>query len=74
MLAVLCSFRLRSHPIGFLSEEMQREFPELNKKLNDLEVFEFLSQFIDPKDKDNAKYRNIRDYLASEVEKKEKLV
>lgn len=58
---------------GFLSEEMQREFPELNKKLNDLEVFEFLSQFIDPKDKDNAKYRNIRDFLASEVEKKEKL-
>jgi hypothetical protein len=53
---------------------MQREFPELNKKLNDLEVYEFLAQFMDPKDRDNAKHKNIRDFLASEVEKKEKLV
>lgn len=52
---------------------MQREYPEMNKTLSDLEVFDFLMQFVEPKDK-NEKFDNIREYLAKETEKKEKLV
>jgi hypothetical protein len=60
--------------IGYLTEEMQREFPELSKKLNDLEVFDFLIQFVEPQEKDNEKYQNIRTFLSNEIERKEKLV
>lgn len=52
---------------------MQRENPQFTKKLSDLEVFDFLMQFVEPKDK-SEKFDQVREYLVKEMERKEKLV
>lgn len=59
---------------GYLLQEVQREFPEISmNKLSDLEVFEFLIQFVPEKERDPT-FQHVREHLKKEEQKQKEKV
>jgi len=73
-LAAIVDKQVDSIPTGYLLQELQREYPEVSQnKLTDLEVFDFLMQFVSEKDTD-PNFQYVRNFLEKEeLRKKEHL-